>query len=53
MSILFEKQYYILHIAIFVIATTLIATVIHELRKPAKDPNDNPDTRRMNEMLKE
>ena len=39
--------------AIVMIAAGLLATLIHELRKPREDPNRDPDTRRMNEMLKD
>lgn len=38
---------------ITLIAITLIATLILELRKPKRDPNENPDTKRMNDMLKD
>ena len=40
-------------IAIVVIAASLLATLIYELRKPKRDPNLHPDTKRMNDMLKE
>ena len=53
MEMLLDPRYYVLHIAIFLIAAGLIATLIHEMRKPKKDPNDNPDTKRMNDMLKD
>ena len=39
--------------AITFIAVSLIATLILELRKPKRDPNENPDTKRMNDMLKD
>ncbi|WP_300366889.1 hypothetical protein [Hydrogenimonas sp.] len=39
--------------AIALIAAGLIATLVWELRKPRRDPNDNPDTKRMNDMLKD
>ncbi len=48
-----DPQYLVLHIAIVLIALSLIATLIHELRKPKKDPNEDPDTKRMNDMLKD
>ena len=51
---MFEDMRYIwLFIAIGVIAATLIATLIMEMHKPKADPNDNPDTKRMNDMLKD
>jgi len=40
-------------IAIILIAISLIATLIVELKKPKRDPNENPDTKRMNDMLKD
>ena len=40
-------------IAIFLIAGGLLATLIHEMRKPKEDPNRDPDTKRMNDMLKD
>jgi len=52
-KILFDGRYYVFHIAIAVIAVSLIATLIHEMRKPKRDPNDDPDTKRMNDMLKD
>ena len=39
--------------AIVTIAVSLIATLIWELKKPKRDPNENPDTKRMNDMLKD
>ena len=39
--------------AIALIATGLIITIIWELRKPKRDPNENPDTKRMNDILKD
>ncbi|BDY12260.1 hypothetical protein [Hydrogenimonas cancrithermarum] len=39
--------------AITFIAVGLIATLVWELRRPKQDPNDNPDTKRMNDMLKD
>ncbi|WP_457605637.1 hypothetical protein [Nitratifractor sp.] len=51
MELLTDPQYYVFHIAIFLIAVSLIATLIHEMRKPRHDPNDNPDTKRMNDLL--
>ncbi len=52
-KILFDSRYYVFHIAIALIAVSLIATLIHEMRKPKRDPNDDPDTKRMNDMLKD
>lgn len=48
---LFTPENNILHYAIALIAVTLIATVIYELRKPLEDPNKNEDTKRMNDLL--
>jgi hypothetical protein len=48
---LFTPQNNVLHFAIALIAVTLIATVIYELRKPLEDPNKNEDTKRMNDLL--
>ncbi len=48
---LFTPDNNILHIAIALIAITLIATVIYEMRKPLKDPNRDKDTKRMNDIL--
>ncbi len=39
--------------AIFFIAVSLIATIIYELKKPPRDPNDDPDTKKMNDILKD
>jgi hypothetical protein len=39
--------------AIVMIAAGLLATLVWELRKPKRDPNENPDTKRMNDMLKD
>jgi len=52
-QIIFDPQYYVFHIAIFFIAASLLATLFYEMRKPKKDPNDDPDTKRMNDMLKD
>ena len=52
-ELLFRDDNYILHIAIVLIALTLIATLIYEIRKPKKDPNRDPDTKRINDILKE
>ena len=46
-------RYIWLLIAIAVIAIALLTTLIVEMRKPKTDPNDNPDTKRMNDMLKD
>lgn len=48
---LFTPENNVLHIAIAVIAVTLIATIVYELRKPVEDPNKNSDTKRMNDLL--
>ena len=53
MDLLSNPRYYVFHLAILVIAVALIATLVYELRKPKKDPNDDPDTKRMNDMLKD
>ncbi len=52
-ELLFRADNYVLHIAIVLIAITLIATVIYEMKKPLKDPNENKDTKRMNDILKD
>ena len=52
-ELLFRPDNYTLHIAIALIAITLIATVIYEMRKPIKDPNEDKDTKRMNDILKD
>ncbi len=51
-ELLFRADNYILHIAIAIIAITLIATIIYELKKPLKDPNKDKNTKRMNDILK-
>jgi len=53
MELLTEPRYFVLHIAILLIAISLIATLIYELKSPKKDPNDDPDTKRMNDILKD
>jgi hypothetical protein len=50
-ELLFRADNYIPHIAIALIAIALIATVVYELKKPLKDPNENSDTKRMNDIL--
>ena len=52
-ELLFRPDNYILHIAIALIAIILIATLIYEMKKPIKDPNENKDTKRMNDILKD
>ena len=47
------QEFYLKITAIVMIAAGLIATLVWELRKPKKDPNDNPDTKRKNDMLKD
>ncbi|WP_353662974.1 hypothetical protein [Hydrogenimonas sp. SS33] len=39
--------------AIVVIAASLLFTLFREMKKPKKDPNLDPDTKRMNDMLKD
>jgi hypothetical protein len=53
MDLLLNPRYYVFHLAIFAVALVLVATLVHELRKPKSDPNDNPDTKRMNDLLKD
>ncbi len=53
LEILLRPEYYILHIAIAIIAVVLLATLFYEMRKPKIDPNENEDTKRMNDILKE
>jgi len=48
---LFTTQNNLLHYAIALIAISLIATIIYEFKKPIKDPNENKDTKRMNDIL--
>jgi len=52
-DLLFRADNYILHIAIALIAIALIATLIYEMKKPMKDPNEDKDTKRMNDILKD
>ncbi|WP_456322465.1 hypothetical protein [Hydrogenimonas sp.] len=40
-------------IAIVLIAIGLLTTLAIEIRKPKHDPNENPDTKRMNDILKD
>ena len=40
-------------IAIILIAAGLLFTLFREMRKPKEDPNRDPDTKRMNDMLKD
>ncbi len=51
LNLLLDPRNYLLHIAIFLIAVTLIWSLVHEMRKPIKDPNEDEDTKRMNDML--
>ena len=53
LSMLLDPRYLTLHIAIILIAVALIGTLIYELKKPLEDPNDDPDTKRMNDILKD
>jgi hypothetical protein len=48
-----DPSNYILHIAIALIAIALISTLIYELKKPYKDPNENEDTKKINDILKD
>ena len=50
-ELLLRADNYILHIAIAIIALSLIATLIYELKKPLKDPNEDKNTKRMNDIL--
>jgi len=52
-EMLFKADNYVLHIAIVIIAIILIATVVYEMKKPLKDPNEDKDTKRMNDILKD
>ena len=52
-NLLLNPSNYTLHIAIALIAITLIWSIVHEMRKPLKDPNENRDTKRMNDILKD
>ncbi len=38
---------------IIAIAATLLFLLFREMKKPKKDPNRDPDTKRMNDMLKD
>ena len=53
MDLLLNPQYYVFHLAILFIALSLIATIVYEMRKPKRDPNEDPDTKRMNDLLKD
>ena len=53
LDMILDPRYFVLHIAIILIAISLIATLIYELKKPLKDPNEDPDTKRMNDILKD
>jgi uncharacterized membrane protein len=53
LEILFNPRYYVLHIAIALIAIALLSTLFYEMKKPKRDPNENEDTKRMNDILKE
>jgi len=52
-ELLTKPSNYTLHIAIALIAITLIATIIYEMKKPLKDPNEDKDTKRINDILKD
>ncbi|WP_456381388.1 hypothetical protein [Hydrogenimonas sp.] len=47
------QEFWLKITAIVAIAAGLFATLIWELRKPKKDPNEDPDTKRMNDILKD
>ncbi len=51
LNLLLDPRNYVLHIAIALIAITLIGSLIYEMKKPIKDPNENEDTKRMNDIL--
>ena len=53
MDIIINPRYFIIHLAIILIAVGLIATLIVELKKPVKDPNEDEDTKRINDILKD
>jgi hypothetical protein len=50
---LFTPENNILHYAIALIAISLLASIFYEMKKPIKDPNEDADTKRMNDMLKD
>ena len=52
-NLLMNPNNYTLHIAIALIAIVLIWSIVHEMRKPLKNPNENKDTKRMNDILKD
>jgi hypothetical protein len=52
-DLLFRADNYVLHIAIALIAIVLLSTLIYEMKKPIKDPNEDKDTKRMNDILKD
>ncbi len=52
-NMLFDPSNYILHIAIVLIAVTLIWSLVREMKKPLKDPNEDKDTKRINDILKD
>ena len=47
------QEFWIKITAIIFIAAGLLLTFFRELRKPKRDPNENPDTKRMNDILKD
>ena len=53
MEMILDPRYLVLHIAIILIAFTLLFLLFREMRKPKSDPNEDPDTKRMNDMLKD
>ncbi len=53
LDMLFEPQNYLLHLAIALIAITLLWTLIHEMRKPGNTHSKDEKTKKMNEILHE
>jgi len=53
MDLILDPRYLVLHIAIVLIAATLLYLLFREMRKPPKDPNEDPDTKRMNDILRD
>ena len=47
------QEFWIKIVAIIGIAAGLLFTLVWELRKPKRDPNETPDTKRMNDILKD
>ncbi len=53
LEIILDPKYYVLHIAIALIAIALLSTLFYEMKKPKKDPNQDENTKRINDILKE